>query len=230
MKKRGLSILLVLCMVLTLLPALGTQASAASNPYPYWQTLTGSDGYTTTTRPCTYYAWQLAKERMGVELPAWGNAVNWLDGARNSGYSTGSAAAPNSIAVYSGGGYGHVAYVTAVNGNEMTVDEGGRSDHYSDGSLKYTNGIAHGQPSRAVVGEGRGHGFSGSTLIGFIYLGTPPVVEAYFEDGGYNASTSTISTRLTVSGASISNVTSVGVVIYDPHDQEIALDSGLETC
>lgn len=75
-----------------------------SNGYPYgW---------------CTYF---VATKRY---VPSsWGNAKNWLNSARRAGYSTGGSPVPGSIMVTSESGYGHVAYVESVNGNNITVSE-----------------------------------------------------------------------------------------------------------
>lgn len=214
--KRSICFFFALCLCIGLVSmALPLSASAAGNPYPYTQTVGG-----VVTRPCTWYAWQCAYERLGIALPKWGDAINWLSGARNSGYQTGNTAAVNSIAVYSepSHSYGHVAYVTAVNGNEMTVDEAGRTDKVAN------NGIANGQPSRAIVGQGRGHGFS-STLLGFIYLKgspTPASITANFNSSATaGETTAKIEAQLTVSGASISQVNQVGAKIYDAAGNEL---------
>lgn len=214
--KRSICFFFALCLCIGLVSmALPLSASAAGNPYSYTQTVGG-----VVTRPCTWYAWQCAYDRLGIALPKWGDAINWLSGARNSGYQTGNTAAVNSIAVYSepSHSYGHVAYVTAVNGNEMTVDEAGRTDKVAN------NGIANGQPSRAIVGQGRGHGFS-STLLGFIYLKGSPApasITANFNSSATaGETTAKIEAQLTVSGASISQVNQVGAKIYDAAGNEL---------
>ena len=46
--------------------------------------------------------------------PYWGNANQWADSARREGYRVGTKPIPGSIIVWTGGGYGHVAYVTDV--------------------------------------------------------------------------------------------------------------------
>lgn len=97
-------------------------ANAETNPYNKMQTIEG-----VTTVSCTWFAWQEAYEKTGVELPRWGNAVNWYERAKIAGYSVGSVAKVNSIAVWqnSNNVYGHVAYVVSVNGDNMTINEGG---------------------------------------------------------------------------------------------------------
>lgn len=44
----------------------------------------------------------------------WGNASLWLTSARNAGFKTGTTPRVGAIAVWTGGGYGHVAVVTEV--------------------------------------------------------------------------------------------------------------------
>ncbi len=77
---------------------------------------------------CAYGAWQLAHNLSGVNLPSWGYAGSWLWSAQASGYATGTAPAAGSIAVYSG----HVAYVSAVNGDMVYIMEGGFNGGYNE--------------------------------------------------------------------------------------------------
>ncbi len=138
-------------------------ASAASNPFGKWQTING-----VTTIRCTYYAWQQAYDNTGVALPMLGNGCQWYDNAKNAGYSVGTTAKARSIAVWgscTNNSYGHVVYVVSVNGGKMTVNEGGRSDATS------TNGIVNGFSCGSTIGSKR---YSGSPLIGFIYLDSTP--------------------------------------------------------
>ena len=138
-------------------------ASAASNPFGKLQTING-----VTTIRCTYYAWQQAYDNTGVALPMLGNGCQWYDNAKNAGYSVGTTAKARSIAVWgscTNNSYGHVAYVVSVNGGKMTVNEGGRSDATS------TNGIVNGFSCGSTIGSKR---YSGSPLIGFIYLDSTP--------------------------------------------------------
>ena len=140
--------------------------AGGSNPYPTSQDVDGDGNYEI---PCTRFAWQQAYDNHGISLPGWGNAANWFQGAKNSGYSTGSVAQPGSIAVWSGDYYGHVAYVTSASGTTFTVNEGGRTD------LDHTSshGIAYGYTLTNATGASRPYD-TGKTLLGFIYLnGTP---------------------------------------------------------
>ena len=117
---------------------------AVSNPY-------GSLGW----GDCTWSAWQLACERLGIALPGWGYADNWLSGAAASGYSTGSTPAANSIVCWDG----HVGFCAQVDGNNIYVIEGGYSGGYHEG---WTVG---------TVGYPRD---GWQTLYGYIYLAGVP--------------------------------------------------------
>lgn len=77
---------------------------------------------------CAYGAWQLAHDISGVNLPSWGYAGSWLYSAQASGYATGYAPAAGSIAVYTG----HVAYVSAVDGDMVYIMEGGFNGGYNE--------------------------------------------------------------------------------------------------
>ncbi|MFR7991673.1 MAG: CHAP domain-containing protein [Lachnospiraceae bacterium] len=167
MKKIKKLISMLICMVLVLSSTMIVHS--ASNPYPTTQNVDGDAYYEI---PCTWFAWQQAYDNLGIALPAWGNAVNWFSNAQAAGYSTGSIPKANSIAVWSGNTYGHVAYVTAVSGgNTFTVNEGGRTD------LDHTSshGVAYGYQLTNAVGQSRPYD-PGKTLLGFIYLtGSPSV-------------------------------------------------------
>ena len=125
---------------------------ADGNPYPlnghYWGN-------------CTWGAWQLTYEKLGIELPGMGNAQEWYGNAAASGYSVGGTPAANSIVVWSGGrsGLGHVAYVDYVNDDgTLFIEEG--------------SGANHDYNARTVDPNA-----SGMTLLGYVYVSsdTSPV-------------------------------------------------------
>ena len=156
-------ICLILCICFLMVP-IEYQVSAATNPYGQWQTISG-----VTTIRCTYYAWQQAYNNTGVALPNFGNAINWYNGAKNAGYSTGTTAKAKSIAVWSTvNGYGHVGYVVSVNGSKMTVNEAGLTNAQGTAPLN-GNGINNGGVYNNIVGESKYSG-SSTILVGFIYL------------------------------------------------------------
>jgi surface antigen len=86
----------------------------------------GGDGQGYGCRQCaSYVAWRIAKETN--VYPSWGNAVNFTYNAQNVfGYPDG-APQPGSIAVMdpakAGQGYGHVAWVEAVDGGQVLVSQ-----------------------------------------------------------------------------------------------------------
>lgn len=145
---------------------------AASNPYGKWQTLYGA-----TTVRCTWYAWDQAYNLGGVALPGWGNAETWYASAKKAGYSVGRVAKGNSIAVYSSSdGYGHVAYVVSVSGNEMIVNEGGVIKNISYPCSNNSDEICYKTVpagDNGIVNNSHVTTEDGS-LIGFIYLNDAP--------------------------------------------------------
>ncbi|MBR3346804.1 MAG: CHAP domain-containing protein [Solobacterium sp.] len=98
---------------------------------------------------CTWGAWQLVHDTLGISLPGWGMAGNWISDAAASGYATGSTPRVNSIAVYSW----HVAFVTAVDGDRVYIKEGNYMGHYYERWVP-----ANGLP------------YTGQTCLGYIYL------------------------------------------------------------
>lgn len=210
--KRFKSLLVALMAVICILPAFAKEASAASNPYPYTQTILG-----VKTIPCTWYAWQQTYERLGIALPAWRNAINWYDDARNSGYSVGTTPRANSIAVWKERDHnlGHVAFVTAVNGSNMTVNEGGRND------LAGNNGIKNGQVVYSTVGTT----WHTRTLIGFIYLNGTPSTSAswvqYPDKWSVGSTNAMLSARINLN-VDNSAVSKVGVYLYDYAGKQLA--------
>lgn len=80
-----------------------------------------SDTYSTHSFPygyCTYYV----SQKRNVTWS--GNAIAWLGNARAQGMPTGDTPAADAIMVTTEGGYtGHVAYVEAVDGDNVTISE-----------------------------------------------------------------------------------------------------------
>lgn len=107
-------------------------------------------------------------------MPAWGNAVNWWNSAKNAGCQTGSVSLNGSIAVWSENYYGHVAYVTGGSGNTFTVNEGGRTNLDQTAS----HGVKYGYTLTNAVGRSRPYD-TGKTLLGFIYVGQLSVSISY---------------------------------------------------
>lgn len=145
--------------MLALQPAVVT-VFAESNPY--------RGGWSN----CTWGAWQLTYDKLGIALPGMGNAYEWYGNAAAKGYSVGSTPAANSIVVWSGGrtGLGHVAYVDYVNDDgSIFIEEGGNSGAYA---------------ARNVFPDAAGS----LHLTGYIYLGDAGDVITYAETQSYSLS------------------------------------------
>ena len=126
-------------------------SGGSSDPEPKTPSISsgGENPYWGGWANCTWGAWQLAHDTLGISLPGWGMAGNWLNDAAASGYATGSTPRVNSIAVYSW----HVAYVTAVNGDQVYIKEGNYLGRYNE---------------RWVPASGSN--YTGQTCLGYIYL------------------------------------------------------------
>lgn len=86
----------------------------ANNPYPCCDN--GGN--------CTWWAWEAACCNWTVALPGWGNANQWVGNAKlDPNYTVLGAPIVGSIACRVSGQYGHVAWVTAVNGGGISVTE-----------------------------------------------------------------------------------------------------------
>lgn len=96
----------------------------------------GGSGSGAELYPRGQCTWYVAVRR--PDLPyfpgASGDAKNWIDSARSNGFPTGTTPRVGAVAVfrpgqYGAGIYGHVAYVTAVTGDTMTVAEANYRGH-----------------------------------------------------------------------------------------------------
>lgn len=205
--KRVFTFFCALCLLVSCFTVMPMKVEAASNPYPSSQDADG-DGFSEI--PCTRYAWQQAYDRLGIALPAWGNAINWYNNARNAGYSVGTTPQANSIAVWSidTHSWGHVGFVTAVNGSQMTVNEGGRTDKEGN------SGIVNGQVLPSSVNSY----WYGRTLVGFIYLSSSPSVTLSWSGCPEKHSIGTTNAVLAgwcTMNVDNSAVSQVGIYLYD---------------
>ena len=74
-------------------------------------------------RECTsFVAWALYS-RNGFKMPFHDNANEWGPDAQKRGYLVNSTPAVGSVAWSNAGKWGHVAYVVAVNGSNITIEE-----------------------------------------------------------------------------------------------------------
>ena len=114
---------------------------------------------------CTYRAWHEAYDRLGISLPlTWGNGETWAANARSDGYSVDNTPSANSIVCWSGGGWGHVAYVTGVDDNDIYIREGGinPSNSYPNYWFRDTS-----------FSKSNQNRWGGYTLEGYIHLKNP---------------------------------------------------------
>ncbi|HEX8753208.1 MAG TPA: CHAP domain-containing protein [Solirubrobacterales bacterium] len=82
-------------------------------------------------RECTsFVAWALYS-RNGFTMPFYDNANNWGPDAIRRGYAVNSSPAVGSVAWSNAGTFGHVAYVVAVGGGNVTIEE---YNHYGNGT------------------------------------------------------------------------------------------------
>ena len=91
-------------------------------------TYTASNPYYGGWSNCTWSAWQLVYEATGVALPRLGNAGEWYANAMAYGYTVSTTPRANSVGVWSG----HVVYVTAVDGSNIYIKEGGFLGGYNE--------------------------------------------------------------------------------------------------
>lgn len=110
---------------------------------------------------CTWYAWGRANEKLGVKLPFNGghsDAMYWADNARNAGLLVDTTPYSNSVAVWTSGEYGHVAFVEEFKNNAIYITEANHagtlySEGYirlSDGHYQNTSGNCNSYDSRGV--------------------------------------------------------------------------------
>ena len=106
--------------------ASGDGGSYSNSNYTFGYTPTyGSNGY-----DYGYCTWYVASQ---ISVPSnWGNASSWATYAALSGWSVSPIPAVGSIAqtAYAAGGQGHVAIVTAVNGDQIYIKD---MNNYGDG-------------------------------------------------------------------------------------------------
>ncbi len=88
-----------------------------------------ADEWNFYNRECTsFVAWCL-NSRNGVAFTnwykgkQWGNAATWGTVAKNLGITVNNTPSVGSVAWWNTGTYGHVAWVEAVNGNNVTIEE-----------------------------------------------------------------------------------------------------------
>lgn len=107
---------------------------------------------------CTWYAWGRAYEKTGIQLGYRGNAKTWTSG-------TVSTPRANSVAVWTGGQYGHVAFVEAYDGTNIYISEANRvPSQYSEGYINLSTG-------RFTYTYGGSGSYNVDLPYGYTYLG-----------------------------------------------------------
>ncbi|KAG7284377.1 hypothetical protein NEMBOFW57_010750 [Staphylotrichum longicolle] len=117
-----------------------------TNDYPYEGSCGGVDPWNYYKCQCTsFVAWRINK-RLGVKFHNqykgvnWGNANTWDDAARRTGVTVNSKPVPGCVAQTNAGTYGHVAWVTAVGDNTVTVEEYNHSSREAYGKRTVPKG------------------------------------------------------------------------------------------
>lgn len=79
------------------------------------------DSWGMCNRECvSYTAWMVYKT-YGIDTSGFGNANQWPGSASSAGIPTGSTPKVGSVAIYSGGSFGHAMWVVGVSGSEIHV-------------------------------------------------------------------------------------------------------------
>lgn len=180
--KKVLSLMLAIVMLLSVITVSNIESAAigtygvnldsscysSSNPFRnYWG-------------QCTWYAWGRALEKTGVALPYRGNAKTWTSGAVNTPRA-------NSVVVWTGGTYGHVAFVEAYDGTNIYITEANRVQG------QYSEGVINLSTRRFTYTCGGSGGYTVDLPYGYIYCGstdtTPPSHDDFkvceFTDGRF---------------------------------------------
>ncbi|MCA9330344.1 CHAP domain-containing protein [Candidatus Saccharibacteria bacterium] len=114
-----------------------------------------SDPWRYDVRNCTsYVAWRVNQE-FNINIGGWGNASQWGVAATNAGYLVDNSPRVGDVAFWHGY-YGHVAFVTQVNGDgSVNVDQYNKAGTgvFSQESRIWANGYIHLAPAASAVNE-----------------------------------------------------------------------------
>ena len=133
--KKIISVLLSLVMIIGAFAGMNVTVSATYAD-ERWQWT--DDGV--QQERCTYRVWHEAYERLGISLPTtWGNAGSWASKAAEQGYLVDHNPIANSIICWGGTGWGHVAYVTAVDSSYVYYRQGGINPSNSNTGYWYND-------------------------------------------------------------------------------------------
>lgn len=110
-------------------PPTGSVPGPMTNDYPYKGKCGGVDPWNYYKCQCTsFVAWRVNK-RLGLKFhnqykgAHWGNANSWDEAARKTKVRVDNKPVPGCIAQTSAGKWGHVAWVSKVSGNSVTIEE-----------------------------------------------------------------------------------------------------------
>lgn len=103
-------------------------AGPVENDYPY-SSCGQVDKWSFYACQCTsFVAWRI-NDRLGIDFTNqykgcnYGNANTWDECAKQTGVTINSTPKPGAVAQSNAGGYGHVAWVAAVDGDTVTIEE-----------------------------------------------------------------------------------------------------------
>ncbi|MFB9905231.1 CHAP domain-containing protein [Allokutzneria oryzae] len=121
-------------------PAAWSVEERAGDDYPY-KGQSGTDKWGFSKRYCTsFVAHRLSQHGVNFKHAKYkgekfGNANTWDEAARRAGIKVNGTPKVGSVAVWNsgGGGAGHVAYVSKVSGNKITVEEYHYRNHLAYG-------------------------------------------------------------------------------------------------
>ena len=100
-----------------------------TNDYPYKGHCGGVDPWSFYKCQCTSFVAYRINKRLGIKFTNhykghhWGNANTWDEAAKASGVKVNHTPKPGSIAQSNAGSAGHVAWVSKVNGDKVTIEE-----------------------------------------------------------------------------------------------------------
>ena len=168
-RKQKLQLIILMMVALVLItvsafagntPNLSNNCYSSINPF----TQAGYDGQ------CTWFAWGRAYEKLGINLKFEGNAGTWWGvNKANNYFSYGSTPRANSLAVWSGGGFGHVAFVEEVSGSNVLFNEANWNTFKDD--KKTQGGGYDGYVKTLSEGAMKRRGLNGTFVLqGYIYL------------------------------------------------------------
>lgn len=139
--------MVAMCIAALLFNPGSVLAYSTGDTYPYKGSSSGVDPWNFYKGQCTsFVAWCL-NDRNGIRftnqykgVSRWGNAKEWPSAARKVGITVDNNPAVGAVACRESGTYGHVAWVKAVNGNKVTIEEYNHVKRYTFSERVVTKG------------------------------------------------------------------------------------------